>query len=139
MYLLKSFSLKLSSAFFALCLALPGHGAPADARTSAPKAAAKTVSKALPKTAAKTIPQAVPRTPGKPSSVRKVTSARPVAARVAIAASAAGVAGAAAALADKKPVHANANARSEDAEARLLAVYRLIGQARNRQALALAE
>ena len=139
MYLLKSFSLKLSSAFFALCLALPGHGAPADARTStpkaAPKSAAKAVSKARPKTAAKTIPQAAPaqRTPAKPS---KATSARPV---VAVAASAAGVAGAAAALADKKPANANANARSEDAEGRLLAVYRLIGQARNRQALALAE
>ncbi|MDD2711625.1 MAG: L,D-transpeptidase family protein [Simplicispira sp.] len=65
-----------------------------------------------------------------------------MAARVAVAATAVGITGAVAAtgavaLAAKKPTPATPH--SEDAEASLLSVYRLIGQGRNRQALALAQ
>ena len=130
MHSLRPLSLSLSCALLALSLALPAHSAQPPARTAAPKAksSAKVAVKAAPKTAPKTAPKIVAKVT---SSARKPTRALGA---VALASSAAA---GASTLANQAaaPTTLQASARDADAENRLIAIYRLIGQARNREAL----
>lgn len=130
MHSLRPLSLSLSCALLALSLALPAHSAQPPARTAAPKAksSAKVAVKAAPKTAPKTAPKIVAKVT---SSARKPTRALGA---VALASSAAA---GASTLANQAaaPTALQASARDADAENRLIAIYRLIGQARNREAL----
>ena len=154
MHSLRPLFLSLNSALLALSLALPAHSAQPPARTAAPKAkvsasaktAVKAPSKTLPKTVAKpsasakvavkAAPKTAPQT--RPKIAAKVTpSARkPTRALGAVALASSAAAGAST-LAHKAatPPPLQAGARDADAENRLIAIYRLIGQARNREAL----
>ena len=154
MHSLRPLFLSLNSALLALSLALPAHSAQPPARTAAPKAkvsasaktAVKAPSKTLPKTVAKpsasakvavkAAPKTAPQT--RPKIAAKVTpSARkPTRALGAVALASSAAAGAST-LTHKAaaPTTLQASARDADAENRLIAIYRLIGQARNREAL----
>lgn len=106
--------------------------APASARTPPPALSAK----AGQASAAKNGPKTPLRAPRKTAPKTGASARKPVRA-VPVAAGAAAIAGSASALA-AAPSRAPATARDADAESRLIAIYRLIGQAHNRQALALA-
>ena len=127
-------SLSISAAFLALALALPAHSA---APKVSAKVAVKTATgKATTKTAVKPSAKAVK---AAPKTVAKAAPSPRKPARVLAGAAVAGGAAAAgaSALANKASAQSTlqAGARDADAENRLIAIYRLIGQARNREAL----
>ena len=126
-------SLSISAAFLALALALPAHSA---APKVSAKVAVKTTGKATTKTAVKPSAKAVK---AAPKTVAKAAPSPRKSARVLAGAAVAGGAAAAgaSALANKASAQSTlqAGARDADAENRLIAIYRLIGQARNREAL----
>lgn len=132
MHTLRSIFLSFSGVLLALCLAAPYHSAQAKTQAAAPKpspkpspkTAIKVVAKAAPKASSQAAAPSSPKVPAKArASVRKPVRLVPAAV------GAAGIG----ALASK--ASAQANTRDSDAENRLIAIYRLIGQARNREAL----
>ena len=127
MHAFRSLCLSFSSAVLALALV-----APASALTPLPQVSAK----AAHASTAKISPKTPTRAPLK-TAPKALASARKPVRTAQVAAGAAGVAGSVSALVAAKS-SAPAAARDADAENRLIAIYRLIGQAHNRQALALA-
>ncbi len=145
MHSIRSLSLSVSAVVMALSLAAPWHSvqAQANAPNTATKSSAKKAVKAAPSPSPKTASKATTKATGKTASkttakttpkvaVSKAAAsakpARPV--RVATVAGSAAASAAVGAL-----VASKVSARDADAENRLIAIYRLIGEARNREAL----
>ena len=128
MHSLRSLSLSCSAALLTLCLANTSHSAPANAHGAAPQKSTKTALKVAAKTPAKVSLKAAS-AKAKPKTASNNARARQPMRAIAAAAGASAVATGVSTLASK------ASARDADAENRLIAIYRLIGQARNREAL----
>ena len=134
MHSLRSLSLSFSGVLLALSLVVPWHSARANSPVAAPKTSAKTAVKAAPKAVAKPVVKAVPKASKKtPDKTSTSASVRKPARAVQVGATATATAAGISALASK--ASAQANARDADAENRLIAIYRLIGQTRQREAL----
>lgn len=139
MHSLRSLSLSFSGVLLALFLVVPWHSAQANAAATNSKISAKKTIKAASKATGTTgtLKTTSSRKPAKVKTsasankpTRLVRSAAVVGGTAA--AVAAGAAGAAGAVA---LVNSKAGVRDADAENRLIAIYRLIGQGHNRQAL----
>ena len=136
---LRSLSLSFGSALLALALAAPAHSAPASptapvAKNSSKKLA-KTPAKSGSKTASKTTPPKTAAKAAAKASPPTASASKPArVVRTASIASSAAVLGAGASIAASK-INASTSVRDADAENRLIAIYRLIGQASNREAM----
>lgn len=148
MHSLRPLALSFSSALLALSLVFPAHSAQPAARPAAPQAknSAKPSAKVAVKTTRKTASKTTPKTAGTKvaakaapqTAVKAAFNPRKSVRTLGAAALAGGAGAGASALAQKAatPSALQAGARDADAENRLIAIYRLIGQARNREALA---
>jgi murein L,D-transpeptidase YafK len=117
----------------ALSLASPWHSAQASAPTTATKTSAKKSAKALPKPATKAKTKVALKA-ATAKTVTKASEPKPTrTVRTAAIASTVATVGVGALVASK--VNPLASARDADAENRLIAIYQLIGQAHNREAM----